>query len=63
MDLLKEYLNNRIKQLNEADRLFCIDRWNMSKPDFERNLYRELSNQVTMARQELERVLKFIEKP
>jgi hypothetical protein len=53
-----QYLQNRIKQLNDADILFCKDRWNMSKPDFERAIYREESNKVTFARQELQQVLK-----
>jgi len=53
------YVKRRIAELNEADAKFCEDRWDMSKSLNERNLYREQSNSVTMARQELERVLPF----
>lgn len=60
MEQLKNYLNQRIKELNQADADFCKDRWDMSKPANERGLYREESNKVTFARQELERTLKFI---
>lgn len=51
-------IKERIKQLNEADSEFCKYRWDMSKPAMERSLYREESNKVTFARQELETILK-----
>lgn len=51
-------IKERIKQLNEADSEFCKDRWDMSKHPMERSLYREESNKVTFARQELETILK-----
>ena len=57
-ETIEQYLIRRIAELNKADASFCEDRWNMSKPNFERATARECSNQVTMARQELEQVLK-----
>lgn len=58
-----QYLERRIKELNKADSEFCADRWNMSKPEFERHIAREMSNQVTFARQELQTALKQITGP
>lgn len=57
MNAIEKYLRERIKQLNEADAAFCKDRWDMTKPEFMRKLYREQSNAVTLARQELEQCL------
>lgn len=57
---MKEYLENRIAELIKADAEFCKSRWDMSKPEFERNVYRGFSNETTFARQELERALKFL---
>lgn len=54
---LETALKKRIKELKEVDALFCKDRWDMTKLTLERNLAREMSNQVTFARQELERIL------
>ena len=59
---MKEYLENRIKELKEADARFCDHRWDMSKPKFERDEYRNMSNSVTLARQELEKALNFLNK-
>lgn len=53
-----ELLNERIAELNKADADFCKDRWDMTKPAMERNLYREESNKVTFARQELQAIKK-----
>lgn len=54
---MKDYLENRIKELKEADAKFCADRWDMSKHQLVRLMARENSNSVTLARQELERAL------
>lgn len=54
---LETAIRKRIKELREADDLFCKDRWDMKKLPMERNLAREMSNQVTFARQELEKIL------
>ena len=54
---MKEYLENRIKELREADAKFCADRWDMDKHQLIRAMARENSNSVTLARQELERTL------
>ncbi len=59
---IQEYLNKRIKELNEADIEFCKDRWNMDYPELRRHLAREESNKVTFARQELQEVLKLMTK-
>lgn len=60
MQKIKQYLEERIQQLRKADTEFCKDRWDMSKPDFERALAREMSNEVTARRHELQEVLKII---
>lgn len=62
-ETITQYLERRIKELNKADSEFCADRWNMSKPEFERHIAREMSNQVTFARQELQTALKQITGP
>lgn len=59
---MKEYLEKRIKELREADAAFCKDRWNMELPEFLRENARGHSNSVTLARQELESVLAFLNK-
>ena len=59
---MKEYLEKRIKELREADAAFCKDRWDVEKPDFIRENARGHSNSVTLARQELERALAFLNK-
>ncbi len=46
LEIIKLYLQSRITELNKADAEFCNDRWNMDKPELERNLYREESNKV-----------------
>jgi len=59
--LLIEALENRIKELNEADAEFCKDRW--ERPEihaFKKQIAREESNKVTFARQELESILKIV---
>lgn len=53
-------IRERIKQLNEADKKACAKRWNNLQPQTVRMLNRELSNQVTFARQELEELLRKI---
>lgn len=62
IDKIKTYLENRIAELNKADADFCKDRWDMTKPKIERDLYRGFSNEATFARQELERTLNFLNK-
>ena len=57
---MKEYLENRIKELKAADSRACEKRWDMSKPDFERAIWRENSNEITARRHELEDVLRFL---
>ena len=60
MKELLKHIEDRIAELNQADIAFCKDRWDMSKPDYERSLYREESNKVTFARQELQRLQKIV---
>lgn len=57
---MKEYLENRIKQLKEADAIACEKRWNMDLPRLERALWRENSNELTARRRELEDALEFL---
>jgi hypothetical protein len=57
MDKMITYLESRIKELNEADAKFCESRWDMAKPKFEREYYRQASNEVHARRMELETVL------
>lgn len=59
---IEVYLKQRIKELNEADAAFCEKRWDMGRPSYERGIYREQSNNVTFARQELDMVLKKLSK-
>ena len=59
-ETIKDYLENRIKGLYEADAAFCKDRWDMNLGPNERGLAREMSNQVTFARQELQEALKHL---
>lgn len=56
-ETIHQYIERRITELKAADAAFCTDRWDMTKMQFERNLARDMSNQVTFARQELERLL------
>lgn len=57
-------ITDRIKQLREADAAFCYDRWeNKEITQMERNMARESSNSVTLARQELESILKLFPQP
>lgn len=57
-DEIKNAIATRIAELNKADSDFFKDRWNMELPEFQRMMAREHSNMVTMARQELESILK-----
>jgi hypothetical protein len=59
----RNIIETRIKELNQADADFCKDRWDMSKSPMERSLYRGFSNEVTFARQELEKLLKQLPAP
>lgn len=63
MELIEKYLRERIKQLNDADKAFCEKRWDMTQPQQIRAIYREQSNCVTLARQELESCLQALGLP
>lgn len=56
-------IEQRIKELNEADGLFCKDRWDENLPKPLRDLARENSNQVTFARQELQKLIALLPSP
>lgn len=58
----KEYIERRIKELNNADAEFCSKRWAQDEMSIVRQLARESSNQVTFARQELQEVEKVLNK-
>lgn len=60
MENIIEILNTRIQELRNADSAFCEKRWDMSLSHMERSIYREQSNSVTFARQELESIRDFI---
>lgn len=55
---IENYLRKRIAELNKTDADFCAQRWDESKPEHIRKMARENSNSVTLARQELESILK-----
>jgi DNA polymerase III sliding clamp (beta) subunit (PCNA family) len=57
---MKEYLEKRIAELYAVDAEFCKKRWDKGEPEYVRKLNREMSNQVTFARQELQEALKHI---
>lgn len=62
IEQIQKHLITRIAELNEADRKFCETRWD--KPEvstIEKAMAREMSNQVTFARQELQSVQRFID--
>jgi hypothetical protein len=59
----EDTINQRIAHLNSVDADFCKDRWDMTKPENERNIYREMSNQVTATRQELEMIKRTLSLP
>jgi len=59
---MKLYLTKRIAELNKIDTDACTKRFDNNLPKFEREYWREYSNEVTFARQELERALKHLEK-
>jgi hypothetical protein len=56
-------INQRIAHLKDVDADFCKDRWDMTKPENERGIYREMSNQVTATRQELEMLKRTLSLP
>jgi hypothetical protein len=60
---VEEKIKQRIKELNAADAAFCEARWDKNNIEHVRNAYREASNKVTFARQELEEILKLIPAP
>lgn len=55
---IKTGIEDRIKFLNQLDAEYCITRWNMKLDLNERLMAREMSNEVTKSRQELEEILK-----
>lgn len=55
---IEDEIDQRIAHLISVDAEFCKDRWDMTKPEMERNIYREMSNQVTATRQELQMLKK-----
>lgn len=55
---MREYLEKRIAELKASDAEACAKRWDMNRPEFERNFYREISNEITGRRHELEDALK-----
>lgn len=59
-ELVKKY--RKQSELIKADAEFCKERWDMNRPEYERKLYRDQSNEVTFARQELQRALQFFNK-
>lgn len=59
----EDTINQRIAHLKDVDAEFCKDRWDMSKPENERGIYREMSNQVTATRQELEMIKRTLSLP
>lgn len=54
----EDEIDQRIAHLISVDEEFCKDRWDKTKPVNERNIYREMSNQVTVSRQELQMLKK-----
>ena len=59
----EDEINQRIAHLKDVDADFCKDRWDITKPQMERNIYREMSNQVTATRQELEMIMRTLSLP
>lgn len=55
---ISDYLKKRIEQLKTIDGEFCKDRWDMKKSTNERSLARDMSNETTARRHELEDLLK-----
>lgn len=60
LDKVKKQLEQRISELYRADEKFCKDRWDQTLHLAHRSIAREESNKVTFARQELQRISKFI---
>lgn len=56
---MEDYLQKRIKELKKADADACKERWNPNNSKFKRDAYRELSNELTARRRELEEALKY----
>jgi hypothetical protein len=59
MDLIT-HIERRIAELKAANDLFCKDRWDMEKPLELRAYARELSNETTARRHELEDLLRIL---
>lgn len=60
--ILEKHLKEKIDELNKTDQLFCKVRWDASNSEMERKMARDLSNETTARRRELEELLLFIEK-
>jgi hypothetical protein len=57
LQVARENVQQRINELKNIDADICKIRWNMELPQHVRNHAREQSNEITYARQELERIL------
>lgn len=60
---IEAIIRARIEQLNTVDKEACSKRWDNLQPQTIRMYNREISNQVTFARQELEDLLQQFELP
>lgn len=58
-----DVVQKRIAELKKIDSDFCDIRWDMSKPDYVRKLARDMSNETTARRHELEDLLKTMTLP
>lgn len=59
---MSNIIKDRIVGLKKTDAEVCEKRWDMSRSNMERAMFREQSNEITFARQELERLLPEVEK-
>jgi DNA polymerase III sliding clamp (beta) subunit (PCNA family) len=57
---MKEYLENRINELKEAEVRAFEKRWDINTPEIYRSIWREQSNELTACRHELENALEFL---
>lgn len=60
---IEDYLRTRIAELNSADIEFCKKRWDRNEPEPIRRIFREQSNNVKFAMQELESILEHLGLP
>ncbi len=57
---MKTLIERRIQELKKADEKACEQRWDMKRSRLERMAFRDQSNEITFARQELERIAQAI---